>query len=262
MYIKPKFLITQATGKRREYAAEAEDEPNEVDLHWLNGAVAEIILGNYSKAMEVINQGMIYSKDSHEDITALLELKNIVARLRLKCETPEQLIGPTHKSAALPNRFSVHMLDLVQKVLRCRNHYEVLRISHHATYSEVKRAYKRLALRLHPDKNHAPGAGIAFRRINEAADTLTDSQRRIEYNLLTVVGDCGMNKSSYNVNQVHDQGQAQSRKYQPANQRVPQRQSLYQTEQLVIGLVAALVFIIITLHYLASAPNYSFSPTR
>lgn len=277
MYIKPKFLITQAAGKCRDYAAQDSDvQPN---LHWLTEAVAELILGNYSMAMEVINEGMELCNNSHEETTALLELKNIVARLRLKCEDPEQLIGPTLKSSALPHSFSVHMLDVVQKVLRCRNHYEVLRISHHATYSEVKRAYKRLALRLHPDKNRAPGAEIAFRRINEAADILTDNQRRIEYNLLTAVGDCPVSKNTYPDNK-HDDGQNTCRQrfaklqeeeaeqvqprrsYQPANQRVPQRQSLYQTEQLVIGLVAALVFIIITLHYLATAPNYSFSPTR
>ncbi|XP_034478184.1 dnaJ homolog subfamily B member 14 isoform X2 [Drosophila innubila] len=247
----------------------------------LRSITNELSLGNYELAMGLINKGLAScqsSESKHDEIMGLLELKNIIVRLRLKCESPDQMIGPTHKSNALPHSFSIEMLDVVQKVLRCRSHYEVLRISHHATYSEVKRAYKRLALRLHPDKNRAPGAEEAFRRINEAADTLTDNQKRIDYNMLTAIGDCFGSKSSLYANYRADEeqmemeeaeeedldmeySQQRRRSYQPANQRVPQSQSLYQTEQLVIGLVASLVFIIITLHYMATAPNFSFTPT-
>jgi len=251
----------------------------------LRNIVNELSLGNYDLAMDQINKGLVSdninnSDSNHDENMGLLELKNIIVRLRLKCESPAQMIGPTHKSNALPNSFSIEMLDVVQKVLRCRSHYEVLRLSHHATYSEVKRAYKRLALRLHPDKNRAPGAEEAFRRINEAADTLTDNQKRIDYNMLTAIGDCFGSKTSLYSNYKdaaeaedaeeeeeefeHDMefSQERRRSYQPANQRVPAPQTLYQTEQLVIGLVASLVFIIITLHYMAPAPNFSFTPTR
>ncbi|KAH8299735.1 hypothetical protein KR044_005293, partial [Drosophila immigrans] len=254
---------------------------------YLRNIANEISMGNYDVAMSLINKGLasnnsIGGDDNQDDIMGLLELKNILVRLRLKSDSPDQIFGPTHKSNALPHSFSIEMLDVVQKVLRCRSHYEVLRISHHATYSEVKRAYKRLALRLHPDKNRAPGAAEAFRRINDAADTLTDNQKRIDYNMLTAIGDCfgAQNRQSHGENgdeeaeedeqqmeaqmdELDDVEYSQQRRgsYQPANQRVPQSQSLYQTEQLVIGLVASLVFIIITLHYLATAPNFSFTPT-
>ncbi|KAH8390964.1 hypothetical protein KR215_002883 [Drosophila sulfurigaster] len=253
----------------------------------LRSITTEISEGNYELAMRLINKGLASGKKNSESnqqdhVMALLELKNILVRLRLKGESPDQTFGPTLKSNALPHSFSIEMLDVVQKVLRCRSHYEVLRISHHATYSEVKRAYKRLALRLHPDKNRAPGADEAFQRINEAADTLTDNQKRIDYNMLTVIGDCfGARKRRWSsgdadeddeVEEYAEQMEAefdaeeeysQQRRpsYQPANQRVPQSQSLYQTEQLVIGLAASVVFIVITLQYMAKAPNFSFTPT-
>ncbi|KAL7736674.1 hypothetical protein ACLKA6_015303 [Drosophila palustris] len=293
MYIKSTFLLTQAAEgqyhdqdnieSRAGGADMAQDQKKEPSMSGnLRSITHELSLGNYEMAMELINKGLVSSNSNssgsnHDEIMGLLELKNIIVRLRLKCESPDQMIGPTHKSNALPHSFSIEMLDVVQKVLRCRSHYEVLRISHHATYSEVKRAYKRLALRLHPDKNRAPGAEEAFRRINEAADTLTDNQKRIDYNMLTAIGDCfGTRTSLYStyskdaaaeedVEMEEDLNmelsQQRRRSYQPANQRVPQPQTLYQTEQLVIGLVASLVFIIITLHYMATAPNFSFTPT-
>ncbi|XP_068147106.1 dnaJ homolog subfamily B member 12 [Drosophila tropicalis] len=218
--------------------------------------VSELSLGNYEKAMTLINDRIAVLKDQ-EEILELLELKNIIIRLRLRRDG-KMFMGPTHKSDALPFAFTLEMLDVVQKVLRCRNHYEVLRVSHHATYSEVKRAYKKLALRLHPDKNRAPGANQAFRRISEAADCLTDNQKRIEYNLIIAVGDYYGRTHCDKIPTPPPSPNQPRRPYQPANQRTPQRQ-WSDTEQMVIGVAAAVVFIFITMHYMSSSPNYSFT---
>ncbi|KAH8254112.1 hypothetical protein KR032_008557 [Drosophila birchii] len=238
----------------------------------IDQVVSDLSLGSYEQALLRINEALATIRD-HGEILALLELKNIIVRLRLKVDA-QKTIGPTRQSDALPHMFTPDMLDVVQKVLRCRTHYEVLRVSHHATYSEVKRAYHKLALRLHPDKNQAPGAEQAFRRISEAADCLTDCQKRIEYNLGRSVSDChGQHPSEYDdylsgsgCEEKEEQDESgtgtQRRPYQAANQRKPQSQSLYQTEQLVIGVVAALVFLFIIMHYIAAAPVYSFTPTR
>ncbi|XP_052841797.1 dnaJ homolog subfamily B member 14 [Drosophila gunungcola] len=222
--------------------------------------VSDLCLGDYEQALLRINKELEGMPD-HAEVMALLELKNIVVRLRLKGEA-QRTFGPTRQSDALPNPFTLEMLDVVQKVLRCRNHYEVLRVSHHATYSEVKRAYHKLALRLHPDKNRSPGAEQAFRRISQAADCLTDCQKRTEYNMATAVGDCQGQGNEVNEEEQADLDSEHRRPYQAANQRMPQRQSLYQTEQLVIGVLAALVFLFITMHYIAAAPAYSFTQTR
>jgi molecular chaperone DnaJ len=60
--------------------------------------------------------------------------------------------------------------------------YIVLGLSHGATESDIKRAYRRLARRFHPDVN--PGdhtAEVRFRQIVEAYETLMDPQRRLRY---------------------------------------------------------------------------------
>jgi molecular chaperone DnaJ len=60
--------------------------------------------------------------------------------------------------------------------------YVVLGLPHGATESEIKRAYRRLARRFHPDIN--PGDRVAearFRQIAEAYETLTDPDRRSSY---------------------------------------------------------------------------------
>jgi len=60
--------------------------------------------------------------------------------------------------------------------------YVVLGIRQDATESEIKRAYKRLARRLHPDINPGDGAAAAhFRQVLEAYETLIDRDRRLRY---------------------------------------------------------------------------------
>lgn len=63
-----------------------------------------------------------------------------------------------------------------------RNYYEILGIPRNASSDEIKRAFRRLARRYHPDVN--PGDKVAeekFKDINEAYEVLSDDSRRSQY---------------------------------------------------------------------------------
>ncbi|MBX5446279.1 molecular chaperone DnaJ [Sphaerobacter sp.] len=62
-----------------------------------------------------------------------------------------------------------------------RDYYEVLGVSRDASAEEIRRAYRRLARKYHPDVNREEGAEERFKEINEAYEVLGDEERRAAY---------------------------------------------------------------------------------
>jgi len=62
-----------------------------------------------------------------------------------------------------------------------RDYYEILGVSKGAPLEDVKKAYRKLALEWHPDRNKSPQANEKFKEINEAYAVLSDSQKRSAY---------------------------------------------------------------------------------
>ena len=71
----------------------------------------------------------------------------------------------------------------IRRVLLATTHYEALGLSREMGASEAKKAFHKLALRLHPDKNKQPYAEEAFKRIEVAHRTISDDKLRREYDL-------------------------------------------------------------------------------
>ncbi|GBQ24376.1 molecular chaperone DnaJ [Acetobacter estunensis NRIC 0472] len=62
------------------------------------------------------------------------------------------------------------------------DYYAVLEVSREASSDELKKAYRKLAMKYHPDRNPGDGAAEArFKEINEAYDVLKDEQKRAAY---------------------------------------------------------------------------------
>lgn len=75
-----------------------------------------------------------------------------------------------------------------------RDYYEVLGISRNATEHDIKSAFRRLAMKYHPDHNKAPDAEEKFKEINEAYAVLSDQQKRATYDQF---GHDGLNQQGF-----------------------------------------------------------------
>jgi curved DNA-binding protein CbpA len=64
-----------------------------------------------------------------------------------------------------------------------KDYYALLGVSHTASAEEIKRAFRRLAVKFHPDKNPDPEAEVFFKELSEAYDVLSDWEKRKKYDL-------------------------------------------------------------------------------
>ena len=62
-----------------------------------------------------------------------------------------------------------------------RDYYDVLGLSRNASEEEIKKAFRKLALEFHPDRNRSDGAESRFKEVNEAYQVLSDSKKRADY---------------------------------------------------------------------------------
>ena len=64
---------------------------------------------------------------------------------------------------------------------RKKDYYDILGIEKDATSGQIKKAYKKLAVKVHPDKNPHPKATEVFKKVSTAFSTLNDDEKRRVY---------------------------------------------------------------------------------
>lgn len=74
-----------------------------------------------------------------------------------------------------------------------KDYYQILGIPRNATKEQIKKAYRRLAMQHHPDRNQGneEWANEKFKEINEAFSVIGDPQKRSQYDQFGTVGDIG-----------------------------------------------------------------------
>lgn len=71
--------------------------------------------------------------------------------------------------------------QLSQNLLNKTDYYSILNIPKTASQDDIKKAYRKLVIKFHPDKNKAPSAEDAFRHLQKAYECLTDDSRKAYY---------------------------------------------------------------------------------
>lgn len=61
------------------------------------------------------------------------------------------------------------------------DYYEILEVQEGSTLAEIKKSYRTLSMKWHPDRNKEPHAETKFKTINEAYETLGDEEKRRLY---------------------------------------------------------------------------------
>ncbi|XP_010442370.1 PREDICTED: chaperone protein dnaJ 49-like [Camelina sativa] len=78
-------------------------------------------------------------------------------------------------------KYTVENVELVRNVNRNSDYYAILGLEKNCSVEEIRKAYRKLSLKVHPDKNKAPGSEEAFKKVSKAFTCLSDGNSRSQY---------------------------------------------------------------------------------
>eukprot|EP00268_Persea_americana_P031228 TRINITY_DN3032_c0_g2_i1.p1 TRINITY_DN3032_c0_g2~~TRINITY_DN3032_c0_g2_i1.p1 ORF type:complete len:353 (-),score=66.11 TRINITY_DN3032_c0_g2_i1:516-1574(-) len=89
-------------------------------------------------------------------------------------------------------------VELIREIKRHKDYYAILGVEKSCTVEEVRKAYHKLSLKVHPDKNKAPGSEEAFKMVSKAFKCLSDEESRRRYDQTGLIEEFEYNQQ-YNV---------------------------------------------------------------
>ncbi|XAR57076.1 hypothetical protein NMG60_11025092 [Bertholletia excelsa] len=89
-------------------------------------------------------------------------------------------------------------VQLIRKIKRSKDYYDILGVEKSCSVEEIRKAYRKLSLKVHPDKNKAPGSEEAFKKVGKAFKCLSNDDSRRQYDQTGLVEEFEYNQQ-YNV---------------------------------------------------------------
>jgi tetratricopeptide (TPR) repeat protein len=123
----------------------------------------------YAEALRFFEESIKYYKDDSVEVFITSCKKHI----KQTSSQPEEN-GNTTKGTPEQDRECA-------EILKIKDYYQILGVQKTANEDEIKRAYKKLAIRFHPDKNQSEHAADAFKKISHAFTHLKEPEKREFY---------------------------------------------------------------------------------
>lgn len=143
---------------------------------------AHIALKEYEKAIEEANKH-VKNEESAEGLHALGEAQQAAERFDEAIRTFQRAMEIAPEDQKQNCQRKVQEAQVALKQSKEKNYYKILDIPRNAKLKEIKKSYRELALKWHPDKNadNKEEAEKMFQDISEAYEVLSDKDMRAKY---------------------------------------------------------------------------------
>ncbi|CAK7333217.1 unnamed protein product [Dovyalis caffra] len=95
--------------------------------------------------------------------------------------------------------FTEEHVQLIRQINRNKDYYGILGVEKSCSVEVIRKAYRKLSLKVHPDKNKAPGSEEAFKKVCKAFKCLSDGDSRKQYDQTGLVDEFEHNQQYNNV---------------------------------------------------------------
>ncbi|KAK1282957.1 Chaperone protein dnaJ 49 [Acorus calamus] len=92
--------------------------------------------------------------------------------------------GISSASSSPARSYTEEQITIVRQIKRQKDYYEILGVERTCSVEDVRKGYRKLSLKVHPDKNKAPGAEEAFKLVSKAFQCLSNEETRKRYDLV------------------------------------------------------------------------------
>ncbi|KAF8393230.1 hypothetical protein HHK36_021471 [Tetracentron sinense] len=95
--------------------------------------------------------------------------------------------APRHRvpsSGSSSSAYTEEHISIVRQIKKQKDYYEILGLEKSCSVEDIRKAYRKLSLKVHPDKNQAPGAEEAFKAVSKAFQCLSNNESRKRYDLV------------------------------------------------------------------------------
>ncbi|GER25540.1 DnaJ-like protein [Striga asiatica] len=98
-------------------------------------------------------------------------------------KVPPPATGPSSASSSSVG-YTEEQVAVVRSIKKKKDYYEILGLEKSCSAEDIRKAYRKISLKVHPDKNQAPGAEEAFKMVSKAFQCLSDVDSRKRYDLV------------------------------------------------------------------------------
>ncbi|XP_010558812.1 PREDICTED: chaperone protein dnaJ 49-like [Tarenaya hassleriana] len=152
-------------------------------LRCLRIAKDAIASGYKGRAVKFINMAKrLYPSLSADELVSACEKLDSVSMHSPRQKSPES-VGKVDRK----RDYTKENVELIRHIRRNNDYYKILGVEKSCSVDEIRKAYRKLSLKVHPDKNKAPGSEEAFKKVSKAFTCLSDGNSRRQYDQVDLV---------------------------------------------------------------------------
>uniref|UniRef100_A0A2P2LC47 Uncharacterized protein MANES_14G131700 n=1 Tax=Rhizophora mucronata TaxID=61149 RepID=A0A2P2LC47_RHIMU len=104
-------------------------------------------------------------------------------RQRVSVTGSSSTASASSSASAAAASYTEEQATVVRQINKKKDYYEILGLEKSCSVEDVRKAYRKLSLKVHPDKNQAPGAEEAFKAVSKAFQCLSNEESREKYDV-------------------------------------------------------------------------------